>query len=60
MTYDATRVGQKHVLLFGDLTGWFYALDAATGAELWKKRPEVHEAVRLSGVPVVYNDIYND
>ena len=53
----ATRVGQKHVLLFGDLTGWFYALDAATGEQLWKKRPEVHEAVRLSGVPVVYNDM---
>ena len=25
-----------HVLLFGDLTGWFYAVDAATGELVWK------------------------
>ena len=51
-----TRVGKRHVALFGDLTGWFYALDATTGEEIWKKRPEEHEAVRLSGVPIIYQD----
>ena len=53
----ATRVGREHVLLFGDLTGWFYALDAATGTLRWKRRPESHEAVRLSAAPVVHDDL---
>lgn len=53
----ASRSGDRHVLLFGDLTGWFYALDAATGKEIWKKRPEIHESVRLSAAPLVHDGI---
>jgi polyvinyl alcohol dehydrogenase (cytochrome) len=53
----AEPLGNTHVLLFGDLTGWFYALDAATGKELWKKRPEQHEAVRISAPPLVHNGL---
>jgi polyvinyl alcohol dehydrogenase (cytochrome) len=53
----ATPVDGRHVLLFGDLTGWFYALDAATGREIWRKRPEEHEAVRISAPPVVHDGI---
>jgi polyvinyl alcohol dehydrogenase (cytochrome) len=41
-------------LLFGDQTGWFYALQAETGSVLWKKRIEEHDAARLTGAPVVY------
>jgi polyvinyl alcohol dehydrogenase (cytochrome) len=52
-----TKQGKQHVVLFGDLTGWFYALDAATGKELWKKRPEEHESVRLSTPPAIYNGL---
>jgi polyvinyl alcohol dehydrogenase (cytochrome) len=48
-------LGDRHLLLFGDLTGWYYALDAATGKEVWKRRPEEHEAVRLSAPAVVHN-----
>ena len=50
-------LGEQHVLLFGDQVGWFYALEAETGRQLWKKRPEIHEAVRLTGSPVVYKDL---
>ncbi len=46
-----------HVLLVGDLTGWFYALDPASGRLLWKKRPEEHEAVRLSAPPVIHDGL---
>ena len=53
----AEPLGNSHALLFGDLTGWFYALDAATGKELWKKRPEAHEAVRISAPPLVHNGL---
>jgi polyvinyl alcohol dehydrogenase (cytochrome) len=47
----------RQVLLFGDLTGWFYALDARDGRLLWKKRPEEHESVRLSAPPVIHNGL---
>jgi polyvinyl alcohol dehydrogenase (cytochrome) len=50
-------LGEQHVLLFGDQVGWFYALEAETGRQLWKKRPEIHEAVRLTASPVVYKDL---
>jgi polyvinyl alcohol dehydrogenase (cytochrome) len=43
-----------HALLFGDLTGTFYALEAESGRELWKKRIEDHEAALLTGSPTVY------
>src|SRR5262245_1637618 len=47
----------KQLLLFGDLTGWFYALDSSNGQLVWRKRPDEHEAVRLSGPPVVQDGI---
>ena len=50
-------LGEKHALLFGDQTGWFYALEAETGRQIWKKRPEIHEAVRLTASPVAYKDL---
>src|SRR5437867_2615985 len=48
----AVPLGQRHALLFGDQTGWFYALDAASGRLLWKKKVEDHEATRLTAAPV--------
>jgi len=53
----AAPIDGGHLLLFGDLTGWFYALDAATGRLVWKKRPDDHEAVRLSAPPVVLDGL---
>jgi len=50
----AVPLGNTHALLFGDQVGWFYALDAETGKQLWKKRPEPHESTRLTGAPAVY------
>ena len=46
--------GNRHSLLFGDQTGWFYALDAETGALLWKKKIDEHDAARLTGAPIAY------
>jgi polyvinyl alcohol dehydrogenase (cytochrome) len=53
----ASQIDGKSVLLFGDLTGWFYVLDAANGQVVWKKRPDDHEAVRLSAPPVVNDGV---
>lgn len=47
--------GGRHSLLFGDQTGWFYSIQAETGALLWKKRIEQHDAARLTGTPMAYD-----
>jgi len=50
----AVPLGDKHAILFGDSIGWFYSIEAETGRLLWKKRPEPHEATRLTGAPLAY------
>lgn len=51
----AVRNGNKHVLVFTDLTGWAYGVEAETGRQLWKKKPDQHESSRLTGSAAVYN-----
>lgn len=53
----AAPLGKNHALLFADLTGWYYAIEAETGRLLWKKRPEEHEATRLTGASLVHDGI---
>lgn len=53
----AAPLGDKHALLFGDQTGWFYSLDAETGRELWKKKIEEHDAARLTATPIAYKGV---
>jgi polyvinyl alcohol dehydrogenase (cytochrome) len=50
----AVPLGEKHAVLFGDSTGWFYSVEAETGRLLWRKRPEPHEATRLTGAAVAH------
>jgi polyvinyl alcohol dehydrogenase (cytochrome) len=49
--------GTGYSLLFGDQTGWFYALDGRTGKLLWKQRIDDHEATRLTGSPAFLNGV---
>ena len=49
----AAAEGTRNSLVFGDQNGWFYAIDARTGAERWKRKVEDHEATRLTGSPAV-------
>jgi polyvinyl alcohol dehydrogenase (cytochrome) len=49
--------GPDYSLVFGDLTGWVYSLDAKTGKQIWKIRVEDHEAARLTGSPVALNGV---
>ncbi len=46
----------KHALLFGDMTGWFYSVEAESGKLLWKVQVETHDSTRLTGGPAVYRD----
>jgi len=49
--------GKTHVLVFSDLNGWAYGVDAETGGLLWKKKPESHEATRLTASAAVHNGV---
>jgi polyvinyl alcohol dehydrogenase (cytochrome) len=49
--------GSSYSLIFTDLNGGVYSLDALTGRLLWKKRVEEHEATRLTGSPVELNGV---
>jgi polyvinyl alcohol dehydrogenase (cytochrome) len=40
---------------FGDLAANLYALDAATGKQLWKVRVDEYPAARITGSPVLYD-----
>ncbi len=50
----AVPLGGQHALLFGDMTGWFYAVQAETGKLLWKVQVETHDSTRLTGGPVAH------
>jgi polyvinyl alcohol dehydrogenase (cytochrome) len=53
----AVPVGGRHVLLFGDMTGWFYAVQAETGALLWKVHVEEHDSTRLTAAATAHDDV---
>ncbi len=53
----AAREGGRHVLMFGDQIGTFYALDAANGKLLWKRKIENHDASRLTGAAIAHDGI---
>lgn len=46
---------ENHMILFGDLIGWFYAVDAETGKQIWRRRIDEHEATRVTGSPAFHN-----
>jgi polyvinyl alcohol dehydrogenase (cytochrome) len=52
----APRTGGGYTAYFGDLGGRTYAVDAATGKQLWMRKVEDHPYVRLTGAAVFYQD----
>jgi polyvinyl alcohol dehydrogenase (cytochrome) len=58
-TSDAPDARRRQVVIFGDDTVTVYALDASNGKLVWQQRLDPHNAARISGAPVVYeNRIY--
>jgi polyvinyl alcohol dehydrogenase (cytochrome) len=49
--------GAQTRLVFSDQNGWVHALDARSGKQQWRIRPEEHEATRLTGASAVNGDI---
>lgn len=48
-------VSGRPTAFFGDLRGTMYAVNAATGELLWKKKLDEHSAARITGSAVPYN-----
>jgi polyvinyl alcohol dehydrogenase (cytochrome) len=47
--------GSRYAVYFGDVKANVYAVDAETGALLWKKSAESHPLARVTGAPALYN-----
>jgi polyvinyl alcohol dehydrogenase (cytochrome) len=45
---------KSNLAYFTTISGWLYALDADSGAQVWKARVEDHVSTRLTGSPVLY------
>lgn len=55
---DRKRLGASHGVLFGDLAGNAYALDAGTGKLLWKTKVDAQHKARITGSPVLSGKRY--
>jgi polyvinyl alcohol dehydrogenase (cytochrome) len=49
-----TSAPAMYAAYFSDQKGYAYALDASTGALLWKRLVEDHPLIRLTGTPALY------
>jgi polyvinyl alcohol dehydrogenase (cytochrome) len=45
----------RHAVFFGDLKATVHALDASTGAPLWHKQLDPHDAARITGAPTLHD-----
>jgi polyvinyl alcohol dehydrogenase (cytochrome) len=53
----AVRDGNRTVLLFGDMTGWFYAVNAETGQQIWKVQVDQHDSTRLTAAATAHDGV---
>ncbi len=54
-SWEAGDANAKPRLYFGDVLGYAYAIDAATGQQLWRVRADEHPNATITGTPAVYN-----
>lgn len=50
-------VNGRQLAFFGDLDGYAYAIDAASGKEVWKKHMDEHPILMITGSPVFYDGV---
>ena len=49
-----SRTNSRLAVFFGDIRGTAYALDASTGAVVWKTLTDSHPLARITGTPALY------
>ena len=53
---QSERQGEhRYLAYFTSIPGWLYAVDAETGAQVWRVKMEEHLSSRLTGSPVVHD-----
>jgi polyvinyl alcohol dehydrogenase (cytochrome) len=51
------RGGSGFAVYFGDVAAHTYALDAETGAQIWKVKVDQHRAARVTGAPTLHDGV---
>ena len=49
-----SRTNSRLAVFFGDIRGTAYAVDASTGAVIWKSLTDPHPLARITGTPALY------
>ena len=49
-----SRTNSRLAVFFGDIRGTAYAVDASTGAVIWKTLTDPHPLARITGTPALY------
>ena len=56
LAFGAREAAGGYAVYFGDTGANVYAVDAATGRELWSRRLDEHLYARITGSPTLYQD----
>ncbi len=54
ITIARPKTGSRYIAYFGDLRGTAYAVDASSGALIWKVNLDKHPYARITGSPIFY------
>jgi len=55
VTIGRPKAGGRYVAYFGDLHAMAYAVDADSGALIWKQKVDQHPVARITGSPVFHD-----
>jgi polyvinyl alcohol dehydrogenase (cytochrome) len=56
IAFGPVPAGNGYAVYFGDTGANIYALDAATGRELWSRQVDAHPFARITGSPTLYQN----
>jgi polyvinyl alcohol dehydrogenase (cytochrome) len=57
ITFGPLSQTDQFAVFFGDMRANAYAVDATTGALIWKRKVEDHPAARITGTPAFYSGV---
>ena len=56
-TWKGDNGGEAPLLFFGDLVGNVYAVDALSGRQVWRDRPDDHPSLTLTAAPALHGGV---